>query len=638
MTQSCQRTKLPFGFEIYGQRQCFQTFDFRYRNPRRSCLWIRYESNSCVAKEITYQWNGGVGSIEISNILFIAHGHWTKLFQEYSAKNEVDKESCFSIVQHPKYGAHDVIADDKETAKHWIDGLRQILGHSDVFSLKLSQRYLESNFFYNYHYSPFHIGKFDDFTIAVVNVYKQLIKTKKWNIDYRIKFCLNTEYLADLLQQENVKWTHWNQWIKSKITHYLRSNGKYTMVAKASLVFGYIRMSENEHKSLIIPEEITSVCLAMYGVEIDAVDQYLDDKLPGLINYFRGNAFHGHPMEELLVYGYLRKIHKNAEHTLVLYDIFDLCLSCLSDDEYWNKHGDHCNLSKDGMMVTKMPDKNDFQNMTFGAKWINGDSALHHPITVQWKLKINKNNGSNHGIRIGVITKAETCRVNADVMDFGSSSCAFYYSSNENRVRILGEEYYFPTVGSSSSFADGIWNIDGNGMCLGENDIMDIQLDLGYTNKLEYSVNGKSIGFFFKHLPSAKYKLFISIQHKDDSAELIGFTKKYKKSHVNDYRDQHGLYGDEIFRVTMSTVFRNLEQERKWNIDQKCRDVMHLGFLHTVAIRRDIHWREWTQWIRSHVITYLSHSPQQSLHHSDPSDDTIQINKDLEPDQECVIM
>jgi hypothetical protein len=88
----------------------------------------------------------------------------------------------------------------------------------------------------------------------------------------------------------------------------------------------------------------------MYWVEIDAVDQYLNDKLLGLNNYFYGNTFHGYPMEELSVYGYLRNIYKDIEHEFILYDMFDLCLSYLSDDEYWNKHSAHCKLSNDGMI------------------------------------------------------------------------------------------------------------------------------------------------------------------------------------------------------------------------------------------------------------------------------------------------
>eukprot|EP01084_Bolivina_argentea_P263766 446570_1 len=633
-------TKLHFGIGGYGP--VFQTFDHVYRGLRRSSLWIRYASNSCVAKDISYQFRGGVGYIEISNILFIAYGHWTKLFKEYSEKNVVDKELCFSIISKPKYGTFDVIADDKEIAKKWMKKLRDILGHSNDFSLKLSQKYIENNFFHNYCSQPLHIDKCDDFTVAVLNVYKQLINAKKWNIDYMVKFNINTEYLSGLLQQENIKWIEWNQWIKSKITNYLRSNCKFGVVAKKCLILGYIRNFEYEHKTLIIPEDVTLICLAMYGVEIDPVDQYLDDNLPGLNNYFRGNAFYGHSMEELSVFGYLRNICNNTEHKLIFYHIFNLCLLYLSDDEYWNKYGVHCKLSKNGMVVTKMSDNNDFDNMTFCAKLINGNNALNHPIRVQWKLKVFKNGLNNHGIRIGLITKAEQCRVNADIMDIGPSFSAFYYCSNKNIVKVFGKEYYFP-VASLSSFVDsdkdGICNIEGNGMCLGENDIIDIQLDLCYTNKLEYFVNGKSIGVYFKHVPFAKYKLFISIQHKDDSVELLGFTKKYiyKKPYLNGYG-----HGADLFPMTINTVFRNLKEERKWDIDQKCRDVMNARYLYGVAMQQDIHWRDWSQWIRSHVIAYLSqhnrniiNSQQQSFYHSN---DTMQINKDMNPDQECVIM
>jgi len=65
------------------------------------------------------------------------------------------------------------------------------------------------------------------------------------------------------------------------------------------------------------------------------------------------------------------------------------------------------------------------------------------------------------------------------------------------------------------------------------------------------------------------------------------------------------LLQQDLFVMTTTTVFRNLEEERIWEIDQSVRDKFNAKSLYEQALQNDVPWRQWNQWIRDRIVTYL---------------------------------
>eukprot|EP01084_Bolivina_argentea_P304219 525330_1 len=65
------------------------------------------------------------------------------------------------------------------------------------------------------------------------------------------------------------------------------------------------------------------------------------------------------------------------------------------------------------------------------------------------------------------------------------------------------------------------------------------------------------------------------------------------------------LLQQDLFVMTISTVFRNLEEERIWDIDEKVTERFNPKILYEQAVSEDIPWRQWNHWVRDKVVTYL---------------------------------
>merc|ERR1719420_1556995 len=65
------------------------------------------------------------------------------------------------------------------------------------------------------------------------------------------------------------------------------------------------------------------------------------------------------------------------------------------------------------------------------------------------------------------------------------------------------------------------------------------------------------------------------------------------------------LLQQDLFVMTTTTVFRNLEEERIWDIDQSVRERFNAKSLYELALREDIPWRQWNHWVREKIVTYL---------------------------------
>merc|ERR1712099_224402 len=97
-----------------------------------------------------------------------------------------------------------------------------------------------------------------------------------------------------------------------------------------------------------------------------------------------------------------------------------------------------------------------------------------------------------------------------------------------------------------------------------------------------------------------------------ESGNLPGFNKNKDMSETKRAEREHKkrtkslmLLQQDLFVMTTTTVFRNLEEERIWDIDQSVRERFNAKSLYELALREDIPWRQWNHWVREKIVTYL---------------------------------
>jgi len=88
-------------------------------------------------------------------------------------------------------------------------------------------------------------------------------------------------------------------------------------------------------------------------------------------------------------------------------------------------------------------------------------------------------------------------------------------------------------------------------------------------------------------------------RHRDQSE-----SKRAEREHKKRTKSLMLLQQD-LFVMTTTTVFRNLEEERIWDIDQGVRERFNAKALYELALREDIPWRQWNHWVREKIVTFL---------------------------------
>merc|ERR1712228_1162217 len=109
----------------------------RRRKPQDRIVKVSFD-NKYKPKQIS--WGSGSRHIDFNEILYIAWGHWTPVFE--ARKDSLDKKLCFSVVG--KQQILDVQAQSKEMAELWVKGLRKLIGHSDEESDRKAEEGLKS--------------------------------------------------------------------------------------------------------------------------------------------------------------------------------------------------------------------------------------------------------------------------------------------------------------------------------------------------------------------------------------------------------------------------------------------------------------------------------------------------------------
>merc|ERR1712130_455210 len=206
----------------------------RRRKPQDRIVKVSFD-NKYRAKQIS--WGSGSRHIDFSEILYIAWGHWTPVFE--ARKDQLKKELCFSVVG--KQQILDVQAQSKEMAELWVKGLRKLIGHSDDKSDKLAEQGLKSGNLPGHRSADKSDSKRQEkehkkrtkslmllqqdlFVMTTTTVFRNLEEERIWDIDQSVRERFNAKSLYELALREDIPWRQWNHWVREKIVTYLRDN------------------------------------------------------------------------------------------------------------------------------------------------------------------------------------------------------------------------------------------------------------------------------------------------------------------------------------------------------------------------------------------------------------------------------
>lgn len=100
-------------------------------------------------------------------------------------------------------------------------------------------------------------------------------------------------------------------------------------------------------------------------------------------------------------------------------------------------------------------------------------------------------------------------------------------------------------------------------------------------------------------IPKAVEKVCEQLLDKNKKAVRMRAESKRKRAEWKLKKQQ------DLFGMTTTAVFRNLVEERIWDIDQSVHERFNAKSLYEMAQRENIPWRQWEHWIREKIVTYL---------------------------------
>merc|ERR1719334_2977275 len=207
----------------------------RRRKPQDRIVKVSFD-NKYRPKQIS--WGSGSRHIDFAEILYIAWGHWTPVFE--ARKDQLKEKLCFSVVG--KQQILDVQAQSPEMAELWVKGLRKLIGHSDEKSDKMAKQALKSGNLPGHNRNKdvseskraerehkkrtksLMLLQQDLFVMTTTTVFRNLEEERIWDIDQGVREMFNAKSLYELALREDIPWRQWNHWVREKIVTYLRDN------------------------------------------------------------------------------------------------------------------------------------------------------------------------------------------------------------------------------------------------------------------------------------------------------------------------------------------------------------------------------------------------------------------------------
>ncbi|ETO31546.1 hypothetical protein RFI_05576 [Reticulomyxa filosa] len=205
----------------------------RRRKPQDRIVKVTFGENAS-PKQIS--WGSGSRHIDFDEIVYIAWGHWTPVFQ--SRKDQLDPTLCFNVQ-----------AQSKEMAELWVKGLRKLIGQTDEQAMKLSKQGLETENTdggdgnqakkadkdkgntkeHKKRARSLMLLQQDLFVMTTTTVFRNLEEERIWDIDQSVRDKFNAKLLYEEALKEDVPWRQWNHWVRERVVAYLKENNRVTV-------------------------------------------------------------------------------------------------------------------------------------------------------------------------------------------------------------------------------------------------------------------------------------------------------------------------------------------------------------------------------------------------------------------------
>jgi len=191
-------------------------------------------------------WGSGTRHMDFDDILYIAWGHWTPLFQ--TKKNQLNPKLCFSIVSTSE--TIDLEGQSKDVVELWVKGLRKLIGQSDEEAVKLCKQALDNadveeeshpkkekekekektnSREHKKRARHLMLLQQDLFLMTTTTVFQQLEK-EGYKIDNSVKEHFDPKLMYQDALKEDVPWRDWHKWVGEKVMAFLvaspRSEGQ----------------------------------------------------------------------------------------------------------------------------------------------------------------------------------------------------------------------------------------------------------------------------------------------------------------------------------------------------------------------------------------------------------------------------
>jgi len=180
-------------------------------------------------------WGNGSRRILWRDILYIARGHCSPVFEAKGKRSRLDPQRCLSIVA--KDGTVLDLEYTERVTALWVAGLRQMMGHSDRQSQQMAAKNLKNLIAAKQRSKQKKREKharFDSvmrlqqdlFIMTTHTVIRHLEEERIWIIDQEVRDQFLPQRVFPTVLQADIPWRHWQQWLRERITTFCRENGK----------------------------------------------------------------------------------------------------------------------------------------------------------------------------------------------------------------------------------------------------------------------------------------------------------------------------------------------------------------------------------------------------------------------------
>ena len=486
----------------------------RRRKPQNRIVKVSFD-NEYRPKRIS--WGSGSRHIDFTNILYIAWGHWTPVFE--ARTDQLEKELCFSVVG--KQQSLNVQAQSKEMAELWVKGLRALLGQSDVESDRRAKAALE-----NREGKSIQIAQQIGDTMDPNDILCGLLVSGycRTELDAHIGLDFVPEDVSRLIFQ----------WLRSITIPVICqcSDGRYFLI---------MTDYPDGHPNWTISEFIQSVGNVLRN-DLGFEECNLHSNELGQIHVYRKGSETRNKSEI--------KPSKMEERQRMIRTQFDPN-SYLNDEQMLLKQlKEFKEIAEKGQLFTKY------------TEW-KGSKPRECILKVSF-------DGQDRPKQISWIGGSKS-------IDFADILCIawgdHWTPAFEDRKKGLKKELCFSVIGRERSL-----DIEAQSKEMAELWVRGLRRLLAQHGQVSNRWN----------LCERKANM------------RTGSHRRYRPF------DRLRLLQWDLFVMTTAAVFQNLEEEGIWNIDQSVKQRFNDNSMWEEALREDIPWRQWRDWIRDQIVSYLT--------------------------------